>query len=278
MLSLFKKKKPRQFQFACPHCEKHYTVSLDPTDIKDFHSTYDSRDVHLLNEYQCQACQKSIILLFSEDQQLLAIDKHAYFHQSRTPQQDVTQKFQRDPGELSKKDLEMVTYLNQAIDDRRVLDIIYYGGEHPGANVRLFPVAIVDHELKAVCHQTNSVKLFDITRIRLPEALPNPSEVKGVEQRDSVTSAKDFFEPYEAELLKLGWYVELSETRISVWGRAENRLTDQTPDIELKFKDENPFRPWYVYDQTWAKARTYLNINSAATQFLEQARLGPRPD
>lgn len=73
------------------------------------------------------------------------------------------------------------------------------------------------------------------------------------------------------ELQAVGWYVNLSESSVSVHRYFRNGKPRKGADAGILKNEEGSNRPWYVFGPDLVTARTFSHLEKAVELFLEQA-------
>jgi len=73
------------------------------------------------------------------------------------------------------------------------------------------------------------------------------------------------------ELEATGWYVNLSESSITVHRYLKNGKPRKGGDAGILKYEEDSNRPWYVFGPDLATGRTFSHLEKAVELFLEQA-------
>ena len=162
--------------------------------------------------------------------------------------------------------------LREAAETGEIVTVIYHGGSQPGTKRRLAPITVTAREIRARDIPTGEVKNFLLSKIEVvSEDHPAEDYVAGAIRRPKFGTLVEALEARVKELQALGWYVQLSETGISVHRYFKNGKPKKGAEAGILKQDVSSNRPWYVFGPDLASARTFSHLEKAVDLFLEQA-------
>lgn len=162
--------------------------------------------------------------------------------------------------------------LNEAAETGETIAIIYHGGSQPGTKRRLSPIKATPKELRARDLATDEVKTFLISKIEIvQDNHPATEYVPGFVAPSEFTNLLEALGSKVKELEAIGWYVNLSESSVSVHRYFKNGKPRKGGDAGILKNEEGTNRPWYVYGPDLVTARTFSHFGKAVELFLEQA-------
>lgn len=142
--------------------------------------------------------------------------------------------------EKSRSMSELIEHLNRAIEGKKNIKIIYYGGSQPGTIREIMPIKLEDSRLWAKCHHSNAVKLFKVDKLQLVNKeldsisrLWNPK----VNNYPYYSSLEDLFEKKKDVLLFLGWHIENDKDFISLHRKFKNGRLIKSPEVGIYYED-----------------------------------------
>jgi hypothetical protein len=162
--------------------------------------------------------------------------------------------------------------LNEAAEAGEVITVVYHGGSQPGTKRRLSPIKATPRELRARDIATDEVKTFLVSKIEIvPDNHPAKEYVPGFVAPPKFTDLLEALGSKVKELEAIGWYVNLSESSISVHRYFKNGKPRKDGDAGILKDQEGSNRPWYVFGPDLATARTFSHLEKAVELFLQQA-------
>jgi hypothetical protein len=162
--------------------------------------------------------------------------------------------------------------LNEAAKAGEVITVVYHGGSQPGTKRLLRPIKATLRELRARDIATDEVKTFLVSKIEIvPDNHPAKEYIAGFVARPKFKDLLEALGSKVKELETIGWYVNLSESSISVHRYLKNGKPRKGGDAGILKYEEGSNRPWYVFGPDLATARTFSHLEKAVELFLEQA-------
>ncbi|HBM0096856.1 TPA: hypothetical protein LT061_003335 [Salmonella enterica subsp. enterica serovar Blitta] len=176
--------------------------------------------------------------------------------------------------------------LQNAIEDKLVIDIIYLGGSKPGSSRKIAPISISDDRVRARCYSSNAVKYFDIKKIKLPSAatLVRYEDYEEKKYKTTQDVFDDFCNLYPNTNLTC-CYTEVS---ISISGYIKNGKRKSKKSISINYYEresdalsfrinanfemeyyEPKTRPWSVRGPL-GNAIAYSSLHKAALEFFKR--------
>lgn len=175
--------------------------------------------------------------------------------------------------------------LELALEQSEKLSIIYEGGSQAGKARVIAPLSINGDKVRARCYNSEKVKVFLISKIRLPSAdTPNNVSSWEVGAKFEFSNLKELHEVYLDSLESVGWVVKLGEDSLSLHKKFKNGKTRAASEIELTYCEytvesfiglsgeietlrKNSSRPWALRAKNFDTV-TYSKFESAASSFL----------
>jgi hypothetical protein len=171
-----------------------------------------------------------------------------------------------------KENMGIEKRLNEAAKAGEVITVVYHGGSQPGTKRRLSPIKATSRELRARDIATDEVKTFLVSKIEIvPDNHPAKEYVAGFLAPPKFKDLLEALGSKVKELEAMGWYVNLSESNISVHRYLKNGKPRKGGDAGISKYEEGSNRPWYVFGPDLATARTFSHLEKAVELFLEQA-------
>lgn len=162
--------------------------------------------------------------------------------------------------------------LMEAAEAGELVTVIYHGGSQPGTKRCLSPITVTAREIRARDIPTGEVKNFLASKIEVvPDDHPAEDYVVGAILPPVFSTLVEALEARVKELETLGWYVQLSETGVSVHRYFKSGKPKKGADAGILKQEGSLNRPWYVYGPDLASARTFSHLKKAVDLFLEQA-------
>jgi hypothetical protein len=169
--------------------------------------------------------------------------------------------------------------LAEAAENAETITIVYHGGSQPGTKRWISPIRCSAEGLLARDLKADEIKRFTIEKV---EIVAEDHRVPWYEPagKDHLTpqpmkSLAETLRPHVGELEKMGWFVRLEETSVSIHQRFKNARPKKTAKAGiLGFGgEETNKRPWYVFGPGLVPSRTFSYLDRAVVLFLDQARL-----
>ncbi|MDZ6762810.1 hypothetical protein U4W44_22950 [Escherichia coli] len=189
--------------------------------------------------------------------------------------------------------------LVDAIENKQSLTVVYLGGSQPGTLRNISPISINGDKLRARCHSSGAVKVFNLGKIQLPSDSCAISmhygdlEVKAYETMQSVN------DNFHALYPEGRWGVDFNEHRFALFDFFKNGKRKKTAFMAIEFRERDEekiitgvtidigisgtviseksripkTRPWVVVGPEHGEYSTYSTLDKAATAFFERLSL-----
>lgn len=138
--------------------------------------------------------------------------------------------------------MDIVKRLLNAIANNEILEIIYHGGSTPGKARKITPSKLENNKLRAYCHNSSVVKLFNINKISFFDNLEyynaDPDEVF-LNNPINSNNLQNIFAYYENEFCSLGWFpfFDKDENSIKLFTKYKNGNFRKSADLLVFFNE-----------------------------------------
>lgn len=123
--------------------------------------------------------------------------------------------------------------LQNAIEAKERVDIIYLGGSRPGSSRSIAPISISNNRVRARCYSSNIVKYFDIKKIKLPSSAPLVRYEDYTEKKYKTT--QDIFDDFCVLYPNTSLICDYSPTSISILGYVKNGKRKSKRSISITY-------------------------------------------
>jgi hypothetical protein len=159
----------------------------------------------------------------------------------------------------------------EAISTGEILTVVYHGGSQPGTKRQISPIKITTGKVYARDLVSGSVKWFAIEKLEIVDAdSPVPPYRLNARELDK-SDFLPFLSAKIEELKSLGWHIELSDLSVSAHRPYKNGKIRKGADTGIHFRAEAAKRPWYVWGPGLESAKTFSDLASAISAFIDQA-------
>ncbi|EBA9765775.1 hypothetical protein CFJ40_26925 [Salmonella enterica] len=176
--------------------------------------------------------------------------------------------------------------LQNAIEDKLVIDVIYLGGSKPGSSRKIGPISISNDRVRARCYSSNAVKYFDIKKIELPSTSPLVRYENYEEKKYKTT--QDVFDDFCALYPNTNLTCSHTEVSISISGYIKNGNRKSKRSVSIDYHERKPdtlsfrinadfemeyyepkTRPWSVSGPS-GNSIAYSSLHKAALEFFKR--------
>lgn len=183
--------------------------------------------------------------------------------------------------------------IQNAIDTKQKINVIYNGGSMSGQSRVLGPISIKGNKVRAKCYTTNALKTFLIERIQVmaengeltKDRSSEVSQPPKVEPQQTLLDIKNAISPhFPVEQ----WLIELTESAkdLSIYARFKNGNPKKLPELQVCFEEYRTeleideltgdfkeviikrTKNWVVRHKKKKSAISYNYLNTAADRFF----------
>ncbi|WP_350603837.1 hypothetical protein [Pseudoalteromonas sp. SMN1298-MNA-CIBAN-0114] len=183
--------------------------------------------------------------------------------------------------------------IQNAIDTKQKINVIYNGGSMSGQSRVLGPISIKGNKVRAKCYTTNALKTFLIERIQVmaengeltKDRSSEVSQPPKVEPQQTLLDIQNAISPhFPAEQ----WLIELTESAkdLSIYARFKNGNPKKLPELEVRYEEYRTefeinektgvleeltikrTKNWVVRHKKKKSAISYNYLNTAADRFF----------
>jgi len=183
--------------------------------------------------------------------------------------------------------METSQLLEQAIESKDRLTVVYLGGSQPGSVREIAPISIKNGKVRAKCYSSNAIKTFMVAKMQImdSEGVLTKTNFEIPLQLPAFKNVAEFYEHSYKKLAKLNLHIEVTQDSISLHKLFKNgkprkgselSLADEefTYDTEIDLagniiqsEPRKKVRPWTV--RAKGKDTTTLGkLDKAAAKFL----------
>lgn len=182
--------------------------------------------------------------------------------------------------------------IQRAIERNETIEIIYYGGSHPGQSRIISPLKIENDKVSARADETFIVKAFFLSKIAILEngnIINSDSSDLTLVEPERYETLSVFFQKKKPYLEALGWDVsKTDENRIELSDYFKNGKVRKSPFASVYFEEfieeyvydisvedivvqkKKKLKPWTVYCKK-ETTRTFSIFENSVKSFLEFA-------
>ncbi|HIB1592654.1 TPA: hypothetical protein ACWV6B_005134 [Salmonella enterica subsp. enterica serovar Muenchen] len=176
--------------------------------------------------------------------------------------------------------------IQNAIEAKSMIDIIYLGGSKPGSSRSIVPISISNDRVRARCYSSNTVKYFDIKKIELPSAATLVRYEDYEEKKYKTT--QDIFDDFCNLYPNTNLTCCYTEVSISISGYIKNGKRKSKRSISINYYEreldassfrinadfemehcEPKTRPWSVRGPL-GNSIAYSSLHKAALEFFKR--------
>ena len=182
--------------------------------------------------------------------------------------------------------MEVKEILESAITNSEKIEIIYDGGSQAGKKRSIAPLSIKNDRVRASCYNSEKVKVFLISKIRL--ATDQSSTIMSNWEpgaKFEFSNLKEFHKAYKDSFESSGWVIVFEDECLALHGKFKNGKTRATPEIQLSYseyvvdlfveasgkldgEERISTRPWALRAKNF-DTLTYGKFESAVSRFLQ---------
>tara|TARA_R110000772_G_scaffold58539_4_gene132568 strand:- start:38887 stop:39504 length:618 start_codon:yes stop_codon:yes gene_type:complete len=141
-------------------------------------------------------------------------------------------------------------WLREAVETNSAVRVIYDGGSQAGAERVITPLAIDGDKLRARCHASGTVKVFKVSRVRLPGSDgPAAKYDSAAAPHREFSSFAEIVARYRDTLKGLGWHTEVTATHFTLHKVRKNGAPLKRPEVGISFVE-------FIEDTYWDQDET----------------------
>ncbi|KZN59339.1 hypothetical protein N473_04030 [Pseudoalteromonas luteoviolacea CPMOR-1] len=135
--------------------------------------------------------------------------------------------------------MDTLSIIENAINSKEKLMVVYLGGSQPGAVREIAPLSIKNGKVRARCYMSNVIKTFLTEKIQIMDSDGALTETNYT-QDEVYPLFHSYYEVYEylkQRLLYLGWHVTFTSDSISVHKKFKNGNPRKTSEVSIYFDE-----------------------------------------
>lgn len=154
--------------------------------------------------------------------------------------------------------------MSDAISTGEIITIVYDGGSQPGTKRQISPIRISNSMVRARCLNSNEIKLFYLSKIRIVSNIDsfkpyNPNSQKPA--ADEPCNLSEILSKHINEFKALKFHLEIRENYAAAHRVLENGGIAENPDVIIEKTGKNKKRPWTVTSHPDSNAFLTITIS-----------------
>jgi hypothetical protein len=164
--------------------------------------------------------------------------------------------------------LNIQKIISDAISTGEIITIVYDGGSQPGTKRQISPIHISNSMVRARCLNSNEIKLFSLSKIRVVSNTDsfksyNPNSQKPA--ADEPCNLSEILSKHINEFKALKFHLEIRENYAAAHRVLENGGIVEKPDVIIAKTGKNKKRPWTVTSPSPPDLIIIISIGDANT-------------